>query len=89
MVEADLYSDMVECSLCMREVMSLILLGQSLFIWMFFSFPITFGGQFGGGSLEACRGEASAVLIFCHLSLRDICIGMNAYKYLVMKERGV
>ena len=28
----------------------------------FFSFPVTFGGQCGNGSLEACRGEASAGL---------------------------
>ena len=44
-----------------RVTASILSRGKVYFIG-FFSFPNTFGGQFGGGSLEACRDGASAGL---------------------------
>ena len=52
----------------------------------FFSFPITFGGQCGGGSLGAWWAKQ---VLGCHSELHDICIGMNAYKCLVIGRRDV
>ena len=51
-VEAGFYSDLVECWTLnpVDRVRSPV--GENV-IWIFFSFPITFGGQCGGGSLGA------------------------------------
>ena len=46
----------------MLRVAGSILSRGKVCLFEFFSFPITFGGQCGGGSLGACRGEASAAL---------------------------
>ena len=47
----------------MREVMGSILCRGKLCLLGFFFFLITFGGQFGGSSLGACRDEAKAGLL--------------------------